>query len=132
MNPSNAQKRILLVDDEEDILQLLSRRLQSWGYEVLTARKGEEALQRAAVEQPDLILLDIVMPGMNGREVCLGLKANPQTLRIPVIFLTALGMPEQIEVGIHLGANDYIVKPFEASEMRERIQDCLESNPLLR
>ena len=132
MNGSNDQRRILLVDDELDIVKLLSRRLESWGYEVLTATSGEDCLRIAEEKQPDLILLDIVMPGMNGREVCTRLKTHTSTLHIPVIFLTALAMPQHIEAGINLGADDYIVKPFDAGEMRERIQDCLESKQLLR
>lgn len=125
MNSNNSRKRILLVDDEEDIVKLLSRRLQSWDYGILSATNGEVALRIAEREQPHLILLDIVMPGMNGREVCIRLKTNPKTLGIPVIFLTALGMPEQIESGFNVGVQDYIVKPFDPVEMRERIEDCL-------
>lgn len=117
-------KRILVVDDEVEILVLLSRRLQSWGYEVLTVATGEDALRMAEEKRPDLILLDIVMPEMGGRDVCLRLKNHPKTSPIPVIFLTALGMPEQVEAGIHVGANDYIVKPFEPRELRERIEAC--------
>ena len=125
MNTDRPGKRILLVDDEERILEVLSRRLQSWGYEVLTGKTGEEGLQIAETAQPDLILLDIVMPTMRGREVCARLKEDSRTKRIPVIFLTALGMPEQVEAGIHLGAEDYIVKPFNPQEMKQRIEACL-------
>ena len=120
------KKRILIVDDEVEILVLLSRRLQSWGYEVLTAATGEDALRMAEEKRPDLILLDIVMPEMVGRDVCLRLKSHPKTSSIPVVFLTALGMPEQVEAGICVGANDYIVKPFEARELKERIEACFQ------
>lgn len=120
------RKRILVVDDEVEILVLLSRRLQSWGYEVLTAATGEDALKMAEEKRPDLILLDIVMPEMGGRDVCLRFKSHPKTSHIPVVFLTALGMPEQVEAGIGVGANDYIVKPFEPRELRERIEACFE------
>lgn len=125
MNAKNIRDRILLVDDEKDILVVLSRRLESWGYEVLTAASGKEGLQVAESGRPNLILLDIVMPEMKGREVCARLKANPLTRGIPVIFLTALGMPEQIEAGIAAGVDDYIVKPFEPKDMKDRIKDCL-------
>ena len=122
------RKQILLVDDEEHVLEMLSRRLQSWGYEVLTAADGEECLQMAGDQQPDLILLDILLPKMRGREVCAQLKSNSQTCHIPVVFLTALGMPEQIEAGFNLGAEGYVIKPFNPQEVRERISECLSSS----
>ncbi len=125
MNPDNLRKRILVVDDERDILELLSRRLQSWGYEVMTAATGKEALRIAEEKQPNLVLLDIVMPEIGGRDVCSQFRMNPKTCDLPVVFLTALGMPEQIEAGIRVGANDYIVKPFEPRELKERIEACL-------
>ena len=115
------KQRILIVDDTKDILAVVSRRLQSWGYEALTAESGEEGLQIAEEHLPDLILLDIMMPKMKGRDVCARLKANPKTERIPVIFLTALGLADHIKAGMDLGAEDYIVKPFEPAELKERI-----------
>lgn len=122
------RKQILLVDDEERVLEVLSRRLKSWGYEVLTAVDGEECLQMVGDHQPDLILLDILLPKMRGREVCTQLKDNSQTRHIPIVFLTALGMPEQIEAGFNLGAVGYIIKPFNPQELRERISECLSSD----
>ena len=124
MNRDNLRKRILLVDDEAEILELLSRRFENWGYEVVTADNGKKALRLAEQDQPALILLDIVMPEMGGRDVCSRLKMNPKTCDIPVVFLTALGMPEQVEAGIHAGADDYVVKPFEPRELKERIETC--------
>ena len=114
-------KRILLVDDTEDILLVVSRRLTSWGYEALTASSGEEGLKIAEEHVPDLILLDIMMPKMKGRDVCARLKADPKTAKIPVIFLTALGLADHIKAGMDLGAEDYIVKPFEPAELKKRI-----------
>ena len=127
----NGRKRILLVDDNQDILQVISRRLQSWGYEALTAESGEEGLRIAEEQHPDLILLDIMMPQMKGRDVCARLKANPKTQQIPVIFLTALGLADHFKAGMDVGAEDYIVKPFQPSELKERITVCLarHSNP---
>ena len=119
------RKRILLVDDNQDLLQVISRRLQTWGYEALTAESGEEGLRIAEEQQPDLILLDIMMPKMKGRDVCALLKANPKTQQIPVIFLTALGLADHVKAGMDVGAEDYIVKPFEPSELQERITVCL-------
>ncbi|MBI3321717.1 MAG: response regulator [Candidatus Omnitrophica bacterium] len=116
-----ASKRILIVDDTKDILLVVSRRLQSWGYEPLTASSGEEGLRIAEEAVPDLILLDIMMPKMKGREVCARLKANPKTQHIPVIFLTALGLADHIKAGMDLGAADYLVKPFAPEELRKRV-----------
>ena len=113
--------RVLLVDDTPDILLVVSRRLQSWGYEPITAESGEEGLKAAQEQLPDLILLDIMMPKMKGRDVCARLKADPKTRHIPVIFLTALGLADHIQAGMELGADDYIVKPFEPAELKERI-----------
>ena len=114
-------KKILVVDDTKDILLVVSRRLQSWGYEPITAESGEEGLRLAQEHLPDLILLDIMMPQMKGRDACAFLKANPSTKHIPVIFLTALGLADHIKAGMDLGADDYIVKPFEPAELKERI-----------
>jgi len=120
------RKCILIVDDTKDILLVVARRLQSWGYEALTAESGEEGLRLAEEHVPDLVLLDIMMPKMKGRDVCARLKANPKTQHIPVIFLTALGLADHIKAGMDLGADDYIVKPFEPAELKERITICLE------
>ena len=118
-------KKILLVDDTKDIVFVVSRRLKSWGYDALTAGSGEEALDIAQREIPDLILLDIMMPKMKGRDVCIRLRADARTSHIPVIFLTALSLPDHIKAGLDVGAVDYIVKPFEPEELRERISITL-------
>ena len=119
------RKRILLVDDTKDILIVVSKRLESWGYEALTAESGEDGLRMAQECLPDLVLLDIMMPKMKGRDVCARLKADPKTAHIPVIFLTALGLADHVKAGMDLGAEDYIVKPFEPEELKERIAICL-------
>jgi DNA-binding response OmpR family regulator len=121
MTAPSAKKRVLIVDDTKDILVVVSKRLQSWGFEALTAESGEEGLRIAQERLPDLVLLDIMMPTMKGRDVCARLKADPKTRHIPVIFLTALGLADHIKVGMDLGADDYIVKPFEPAELKERI-----------
>ena len=120
-----AQGCILIVDDTPDILLVVAKRLESWGYEALTAGSGEEGLRLAQERVPDLVLLDIMMPKMKGREVCARLKADPKTKHIPVIFLTALGLADHVKAGMDLGAEDYIVKPFEPAELKERIAVCL-------
>jgi two-component system alkaline phosphatase synthesis response regulator PhoP len=125
MTETASKKRILVVDDTKDVLQVVSRRLQSWGYEAITAESGEDGLRVAEEQVPDLILLDIMMPKLKGREVCARLKANPKTQQIPVIFLTALGLADHVKAGMDLGADDYIVKPFEPAELKDRIAICL-------
>ena len=124
-------KRILIVDDTKDILTVVARRLKSWGYEALTADSGEEGLKIIREQKPDLVLLDIMMPKMKGRDVCSLIKANPETARIPVIFLTALGLADHVKAGMELGADDYLVKPFEPEELKERIMIVLarQNNP---
>ncbi len=126
---STPPKKILVVDDTKDILLVVSKRLKSWGYEPLTASNGEEGLKIAEEQLPDLILLDIMMPKMKGREVCARLKATPATARIPVVFLTALGLADHIKSGMDLGAADYLVKPFEPAELKERIGIVLARHP---
>ena len=119
-------KTILVVDDTKDILLVITRRLESWGYKVLTTDSGEEGLRLAEAHRPDLVLLDIMMPKMKGRDVCARLRANPDTQEIPVIFLTALGLADHVKGGMDLGAEDYIVKPFEPAELKERLAVCFE------
>ena len=120
-----APKHILVVDDDPDFLTLLSQRLSSWGYKVSTVDEGEKALELVQEQRPDLILLDIMLPKMKGREVCLRLKQDSKTAGIPVIFLSALGLADHIRAGMDLGAEDYIVKPFQSEELKERIEVCL-------
>ncbi len=116
---------ILLVDDDPNIRKIMSRQLEHWGYRVVTAASGEEGVTRAHTDAPALILLDIMMPKMKGREACAVLKADPKTRDIPVIFLTALGLADHIRAGMELGAEDYVVKPFRPDDLRERIKVCL-------
>lgn len=123
--PEKSLKRILVVDDERPIVELLTRRLQNWGYEVLATTDAREGFKLAEREYPDLILLDIRMPGMNGRELCVRLRGQAALSRIPVIFLTALGLPEQIEEGFKVGPDDYLLKPFRAGELKERMENLL-------
>ena len=115
-------KRILVVDDEEDILNLLSYNLKKAGFDVLTAEDGPEALELAVKELPGLILLDIMLPNMEGTEVLKRLKANPSTAGVPVIMLTAKGEEIDRIVGFELGADDYITKPFSPRELILRVR----------
>ena len=125
MSPGEARQTILVIDDTPDTVKILKKQLEYWGYRALTATSGEAGLQVLDTEHPDLILLDILMPKMKGREVCAHLKANPQTKDIPVMFLTSLSLPDHIKTGLELGAEDYIVKPFQPDDLKARIQTCL-------
>ena len=117
--------KILVVDDEINITQILEFSIGSEGYEVITARNGEDAIDKARREQPDLIVLDIMMPKIDGYEACRILKANPLTKNIPVVLLTAKGRDIDKRLGYEVGATDHIVKPFSPSKLIDRIQQLL-------
>lgn len=118
--PNGMKNSILIVDDEKTNLDVLSHVLGDW-YTLYIAKSGESALAKAAANKPDLILLDIVMPGMNGFEVIARLKENEETRNIPVIFITGLNSAGNEEKGILLGAADYIVKPFSPPIVKARV-----------
>ena len=119
-------KKILIVDDEPDILELLESRLLVAGYRVVTASGGEECLAKVKTEKPRLIILDVLMPDINGFEVCKRLKKDDQTKRIPVIMLTAKSMVEDIEKGLTIArANDYEVKPYDWDRLLEKIKKLI-------
>lgn len=131
-NRQASKKRILVVDDEVVIAHLLSNRLRNWGYDVMIATSGKDGLKMAQKENPDLVLLDIRMPDMDGREVCSLLRERNEASRSRIMFVTALGLPEQIEMGFLAGPDDYLVKPFEPQELRDRIEACLGETPQLQ
>ena len=118
-------EKILLVDDNPTNLQVLFQTLEGRGYNLLVAKNGETALSITHKALPNLILLDIMMPGINGYEVCRQLKANPATKEIPVIFLSALGDTKDKVQGLDLGAVDYITKPFQPDEVIARVNTHL-------
>ena len=113
---------ILAVDDEVHILELISFNLKSAGYNVVTALTGEEALKRCEVEKPSLVLLDIMLPGIDGLEVCRRLKGDRTTSNIPIIMLTARGDEVDKILGLELGADDYITKPFSVTDLAARVK----------
>jgi putative two-component system response regulator len=119
------RESILMVDDNATNLQVLSQTLSGRGYRLLVAKNGESALAITSKTHPDLILLDIMMPGIDGFDVCRHLKADPATLDIPVIFLSALGQTEDKVKGLKLGAVDYITKPFQPEEVIARVHTHL-------
>ncbi|MEJ2680425.1 MAG: response regulator [Gammaproteobacteria bacterium] len=117
--------RILVADDDELIRDLLSQRFHRMGYTVLTAKHGNEALARMQAEQPDLTILDMMMPGMDGLAVLKQIKNNPTTADMPVVVLTAKRQQENILQGLESGANDYITKPFDVDEVAARVSGIL-------
>ena len=125
-----AKGKILVVDDEIYIVHILDFSLGMEGYEVLTALDGEQALEKARAGHPDLIVLDIMMPKLDGYETCKMLKADPATKDIPVILLSAKGRNVDQKVGFEVGADDYITKPFSPRKLVERINALLgQSSP---
>ena len=115
------RSRILVVEDDTDILRLVAHNLRSSDFEVLTAQDGYDALSLAKNHLPQLIILDIMLPGLDGFEVCKELKRSPATRKIPIIMLTAKGEEVDRVVGLELGADDYVVKPFSPRELILRV-----------
>jgi len=124
-NFSDTRSKILLVDDEIDTLLPLKMSLEAEDYLVLGANNGFEALELAKTNIPDLILLDIMMPGMDGYEVCAQLKKDPVMRNIPVIMLTAKDAVREKVKGLDIGADDYVTKPFNLNELKARIKSVL-------
>jgi two-component system alkaline phosphatase synthesis response regulator PhoP len=120
-----AKGRVLVVDDEIYIVHILDFSLGMEGYEVITALDGEQALEKARSEKPDLIVLDIMMPKLDGYETCKQLKADAGTKDIPVILLSAKGRNVDQKIGFEVGADDYITKPFSPRKLVERINAIL-------
>ncbi len=117
--------KILVAEDERDIRDLIGFTLRFAGFEVLLAGNGIEAIEKASLEQPDLIILDVRMPKMTGYEACRQLKENPATSAIPIVFLSAKGQEDEIQQGLASGALEYIVKPFAPDELADQVRDIL-------
>jgi len=122
---SNGQEKILVVDDNKPNVELLQAHLESAGYNVVTAYGGEEALEKAESEEPDMILLDIMMPRISGYEVCRRLKADPKSRVIPIVMVTALNELEDVEKGVDVGADDFLMKPINKLELIARVKSML-------
>ncbi|MCE5314954.1 MAG: response regulator [Armatimonadota bacterium] len=120
-----AKEKILVVDDEEDILKLVDYNLAKEGYRVGTVNSGEQALIEARSGSPDLILLDLMLPGVDGLDVCRILRSDPSTRTIPIVMLTAKGEEADIVTGLELGADDYITKPFSPRVLVARVKAVL-------
>jgi two-component system alkaline phosphatase synthesis response regulator PhoP len=118
-------EKVLVVDDEENIRELVRYNLSREGYQVTTVGSGEEALQQAGSKVPDLVILDLMLPGMNGLDVCRHLKSDSKTAHIPIVMLTVKGDESDIVIGLELGADDYITKPFSPKVLVARLKAVL-------
>lgn len=120
------QKTILVVEDDKFLRELITRKLSEEGYTTLEAIDGEEGFKKIKEEKPDLVLLDLILPGMDGFEVLAGIKQNPQSSSTPVIIFSNLGQTEDVEKGMKLGATDYMVKAhFTPVEIIEKVRKVL-------
>jgi two-component system, OmpR family, alkaline phosphatase synthesis response regulator PhoP len=120
-----AKESILVVEDEDDIRELLRYNLAKEGYQVTGSASGEEALKAVKAARPDLLVLDLMLPGMDGLEVCRSLKQDPQTRTLPIVMLTAKGEEADIVAGLELGADDYVTKPFSLRVLLARLRAVL-------
>jgi two-component system phosphate regulon response regulator PhoB len=118
-------KSILIVEDEKDIVDLISYHLSQSGFSVITALDGPSGLERAKKERPGLVILDLMLPGMDGKDVCRALKSNPLTQSIPILMLTAKTDEVDRVIGFELGADDYVTKPFSPRELVLRVKAIL-------
>jgi two-component system alkaline phosphatase synthesis response regulator PhoP len=118
-------EKILVVDDDLAVRELIQLTLHQAGYEVLSASNGKSAVEIARNEKPNLILLDVRLPLMDGYEVCRQITSDPTTKNIPVIFVTARGQIEEIRLGLSAGAVDYFVKPFSPELLKKRVRELL-------
>ena len=117
--------KLLLIDDEVQLLEMLQIRLEANGYEIVTANDGVEGIEKVKSENPDLIILDIMMPKMDGYEVCEILKNDPQYSKIPIIFLSAKAQEDNMKIGKEEGAEAFVKKPFETSDLLTKIEELL-------
>ena len=121
--------RILLVDDEPSIVKMVGRRLEVEGFDVAVAMDGQEGLAKAQAEHPDLIILDLMLPKLNGYEVCTMLKQDTRYQKIPIVMFTAKAQDKDEKLGMECGANAYVRKPFRAQELLEKIRGLLAGSP---
>lgn len=120
-----AKPTILVIDDEKDILKLVQYNFEKEGYQVVVARSGEEGLEAAKAKLPALIILDLMLPGIDGLEVCKLLRSEKSTKKVPIVMLTAKGSETDQIVGLELGAADYIAKPFSVKVLLARVKTIL-------
>lgn len=120
-----AKSKVLVIEDEPDIVEVIQYNLEREGHKVVACRNGEQGLSRIRTDNPDLVILDLMLPGMDGVEVCRQVKADPMTRGVPIIMLTAKGEESDVVLGLGVGAEDYVTKPFSPRELVARVQVVL-------
>jgi len=120
-----SRRKIVVIEDEPDILEAIEYNLEREGFQVITAASGDEGLKTVVREGPDLLLLDLLLPGLDGIEVCRKLKMDPMTQKIPIIMVSAKGEESDIVLGLGVGADDYVTKPFRPKELIARVRAVL-------
>jgi two-component system, OmpR family, alkaline phosphatase synthesis response regulator PhoP len=123
-----SKEKILVIDDEEDILELIRYNLEAEGYQVICAPTGEEAVRKVRDHIPDLVVLDLMLPGIDGLQICREFKRRPDTSQIPILILTAKAEDADIVLGLELGADDYVTKPFSPRVLLARVRAILRRN----
>ncbi len=121
------KKKVLLVDDSNTVLLMEKMILAKGPYELVTARDGVEAVAKAKSEQPDIILLDVMMPNLDGLSACAAIRSNPETAHIPIVMVTTRGEEQNIETAFRNGCNDYVTKPINGLELLTKLQNILGS-----
>lgn len=124
------RNKIVVIEDEPDIVEVVSYNLKREGYQVLTAERGDEGLNLVRNQSPSLVILDLMLPGMDGLSVCQQLKSDPIIKDIPVVIISAKGEESDIVIGLELGADDYLAKPFSPRELIARIRAVLRRGPV--
>jgi len=124
------REKVVVIEDEADILEVVRYNLAREGFRVLTCRDGEEGLATVRREAPDLVLLDLMLPGLDGIELCRRLQSDPVTAAIPLIMVTAKGEESDVVLGLAVGADDYVAKPFSPKELVARVKAVLRRGPL--
>lgn len=124
-NMSVTEEKILLIEDDPDISELVQYNLEREGFKVYASGNGESGLSQAIKLKPDLIVLDLMLPGLDGLSVCRKLRANPATAEVPIVMLTAKGEESDVVIGLEMGADDYVSKPFSPKELLARIRAVL-------
>ncbi len=119
-------KKVLIVEDNQDLQFLLTVQIKSMGFFAISANNGIEAVEKSIEEKPHLILMDIMLPGMDGREATRRIRSNPETKNIPILAITALTKESELRECIEAGCNDYMLKPFNYKDLQEKIQALLD------
>lgn len=117
--------KVLLIEDHADLLDILTRLVEALGFTVIGANRGSEGVEKAVKENPDLILMDILMPGMDGREATRKIRSNPKTQDIPIVAATVLNRQSELEACVEAGCNGWLVKPFTLNQLRGKIQEYI-------